>query len=523
MTLPLDRVPGLNALATGIATGTPDVSAFLPRTPDLASVAARAAAVTRAFRARALPAGADPRLAAAARGEAAVVLTGQQVGLFGGPLLTLAKALAAESLAEDLAAGGTRAEAAFWCASEDHDLVEVTRVVLPTREGPKDFGPAPAPLASNRSPVGALKIAGVADAGRILGEAAAGLGAPADEEARAALSEAHAGRSFREAFVATLSWLFDGSLPAVDAADGSDKPALVPLAVRLVKERARVRALLAERDAALAKAGHPLQVTTDAHALPLFVRDGSERLLLVETGGRLRLKGREGDYTAEDVAARLESGAWLPSFSALTRPLAASVLYPVGAAILGPAEVAYWAQSFPLFAWAGIEPPAVLLRPLVAVETPAARRLLARLGVSVADALEGDEALLRKRGAAEAKDDLARVVGARDRALADLEAARPGLLAVDAGLARAVEATRGNVAFAFGRLVEKTQTAAGRRDAVAREKVRRLVDELAPGGVLAERVYSVLPYLLKFGKAAVVGALRREARWNRPGLVEVPL
>ncbi len=523
MTLPLEKAPGLNAIALGLATGTPDVSAFLPRTPGLAAVAARAGAVVRAYRPRALPAGADPRLAAAARGESALVLTGQQVGLFGGPLLTLAKALAAESLAADLASAGTRATFGFWCASEDHDLVEVTRAVLPTREGPKDFGPDAAPLAANRAPVGAIRIADVADPGRILAEAAAGLGAPADDEAVAALSAAHAGATFKDAFVATLVWLLGGPVPSVDAADAADKPALVPLAVRLVKERADVRATLAARARALAEAGYPLQVTTDPASLPLFVREAGERLLLVESGAGLALKGRDGRYTADEVIARLESGAWLPSFSALTRPLAASVLYPVGAAVLGPAEVAYWAQSFPLFAWAGIEPPAVLLRPLVAVETAAARRLLGKLGLTLADVLDGEEALLRKRGAGEARDALARVAAARDRALADLDAARDDLLAVDPGLARAVAATKGNVAYAFGKLVAKTEAAAGRRDGHARDRVSRLVNELVPGGALAERVYSVLPYVLRSGREAVVSALRKEARWDRAGVVEVPL
>ena len=158
VTVPLDRVPGIPALARGLATGAPDVSEFLPRLPSRAAVAARAAAVRSAFRPRTLPAGADPRLAALARAERAAVLTGQQAGLFGGPHLTLVKAVAAEKIAADLSAAGTPASAAFWCAAEDHDLVEVTRVVLPTPEGPRDFGPDPAPLAANRAPVGALPI-----------------------------------------------------------------------------------------------------------------------------------------------------------------------------------------------------------------------------------------------------------------------------------------------------------------------------------------------------------------------------
>ncbi len=424
MTIPLDRAPGIPELARGLGTGTPDVSDFLPRAASLADVAAQAAAARRAFRPRTPGAGADARLADLARGERIAVLTGQQAGLFGGPHLTLAKAVAAEKLAADLSASGAPATAAFWCAAEDHDLVEVTRVVLPTPEGPHDFGPDPRPLASNRAPVGALPIA--ADVEALLAAAAADLGGPPDEDALAALREAHTGRTYREAFVRTLDWLLGGSLPVVDAADAADKPALVPLAVRLVRERRDVRALLQARDGALAKAGHPLQVRTDGAALPLFVRAGGERLLLVEDAGRIALKGREGTFTEEDVVARLEGGEWLPSFSALTRPLAASLLYPVGATVLGPAEVAYWAQGWPLFGWAGIVPPAVLLRPLVALETPAARRLLSRLDLTLADLLEGEEAVLRKKGAGSAGALLARVAAIRDGAARLSRGGAPG-------------------------------------------------------------------------------------------------
>ncbi|HQQ78735.1 MAG TPA: bacillithiol biosynthesis BshC, partial [Thermoanaerobaculia bacterium] len=459
--------------------------------------------------------------ARAARGERAAVLTGQQAGLFGGPHLTLVKAVAAEKIASDLSASGAPASAAFWCAAEDHDLVEVTRVVLPTPEGPRDFGPDPAALGANRAPVGALPIA--ADLDGILGAAAANAGGLPDEDALAALRTAHAGATYGAAFTRTLGWLLDGELPVVDAADPAEKPALVPLAVRLVRERRDVRARLEARGAALAKAGHPLQVKTDPAALPLFVRVGDERLLLVEETGRLALKSRDGTFAEEDVVARIESGDWLPSFSALTRPLAASVLYPVGATVLGPAEVAYWAQAWPLFEWAGLVPPAVLLRPFVAFETPSARRLLAKLDVSLADVLEGDDALLRRKGAGSARSLLARVAAIRARAAAELDAARPALVAVDPSLEKAVAVTREKLAYAFEKLVEKTEAAAGRADAQVAQQVRRLAGELLPDGKLAERLYPVLPYVLKLGRGAVVGALRRDLKWDEPGLQEIVL
>ena len=51
----------------------------------------------------------------------------------------------------------------------------------------------------------------------------------------------------------------------------------------------------------------------------------------------------------------------------------------------------------------------------------------------------------------------------------------------------------------------------------------RLAEEILPRGALAERVYSALPYALRFGRDALVGALRRELKWNEPGLQVIEL
>ena len=519
--IPLARVPGIPALARGLATGTPDVTAFLPDRPDLGAIVRRTHAVLAAFPSRRASPETDPRLAALVRGEHAAILAGQQAGLFGGPLLTLVKALAAERLASDLVSGGTAAGPSFWCASEDHDLAEVTRVVLPGPDGPMDFGPDVASVTGNRSPVGTLPV-GV-DVEALVAKAADRLAGPKDAEAAAALTAANRGRTFFEAFSATLAWLLGDSMPVLDAANPSDKPALVPLACRLVRERADVKRLLSERGRALEAAGYPLQVTSDPAALPLFARIGGDRLLLLEAGSRLSLKGRDGTFDASEVIERFSGGAWLPSFSALTRPLASSALLPVAATILGPSEIAYWAQSWPLFSWAGIVPPVIVPRPLVALVPAATARVLGKLGLTVEDVLGGEEAMLRKRGAGEARSLLQRLETIRENAIRALEGEEPALLAVDPSLEKALLLTREKTSFAFGKLVEKAAAAAGRADERTAAQVHRLLEEILPGGVLAERAYSALPYVLRFGREAVVGALRKELVWSQPGLQVIPL
>lgn len=520
MTVPLGTLPGIPLLARGHATGDPDVSRLLGERASVDAIAARAREVLRAFRPRA---GADAPLEALAAGERAAVLTGQQVGLLTGPLLTVVKALATVKVAEDVTAAGTPLAPVFWCASEDHDLVEVTRVPLPGPGGPVEAGPEAEPLARNRRPVGGLPVE--VDVAAILERARAEAGALADEESFEALRAAHAGETYRNAFVASLSWLLgEPALRFADAARAEEKPVLVPLAVRLVRERAAVRRLLETRAAELAAAGHALQVVSEPGALPLFAIVDGERLLLREREGALELKGRDGErFETENVVARFEAGEWLPSFSALSRPLAASTLYPVAATVLGPAELAYWGQMLPLFCWAGIVPPVLVPRPMAAPVTAAERKVLGRLGLTLADLFAGVDALLAERGAARAGGLLDELVALRDGALSGLDALAPRLAAVEAGLGKNVVATRENVRFAFERLADRARAAAGRADEAEVRQLRRLAASLAPGGRPAERLYPPLPWLLRHGRAGLVGPLREQLRWDVAGLQEIDL
>jgi len=515
--LPLAVVPGINSLAAGLVTGQPDVTAFLPDPPTLESVTRRASEVLARFRPRD-PAHADPELRAFTDGRVAGVVAGQQAGLFTGPLLTLVKAIAARKLAEAAAAVGAPAQALFWCASEDHDLAEVTRVPVPEAERMRELGPPAEPLAANRRPIGALPIE--LDVRAVLEQAAALIGQPPDPEAYQTLERLTAGRTYAQAFVDTLRWLLGEPQPVADAARAADKPDLLPLAERLLTERQTVKRLLDERAARLVAAGHPLQVTGDPQALPLFALVEGERYALHAAGERIALKGKPDAQPLEvaEVLDRFRSGAWLPSFSALTRPLAASVLYPVAASVLGPAEIAYWAQAHPLFAWAGVVPPVVVPRPMVALIEPSSRRLLDKLGLTLPELLEGADAVLLRRGAQRAGGVLAELADVKAEALARLDALGPRLQEVDGALAKALETTRGNIRFALEKLEERVAAAAGRSEEVLARQVQRLAVALAPDRRLAERAYTPLHYLLRYGRAGLAGPILAGLRWDTPGV-----
>src|SRR6266700_2143395 len=69
------------------------------------------------------------------RAGALAVVTGQQVGLFGGPVFSIYKALSAVKLADEARKLGISCVPIFWLATEDHDLEEVSQIRIPTLEG----------------------------------------------------------------------------------------------------------------------------------------------------------------------------------------------------------------------------------------------------------------------------------------------------------------------------------------------------------------------------------------------------
>ena len=68
------------------------------------------------------------------RQGAGVVVTGQQVGLFGGPLFTPHKAATALAQRPPATGDGPAHAAIFWLASEDHDFAEIDHVIFPARQ-----------------------------------------------------------------------------------------------------------------------------------------------------------------------------------------------------------------------------------------------------------------------------------------------------------------------------------------------------------------------------------------------------
>lgn len=455
-----------------------------------------------------------------------VVTTGQQAGLFTGPLYTVYKALTAIALAGRLERElGVPVLPVFWVASEDHDWAEVdhTHVVDASgavhRVGVAAADPRPIPVAE-RTLLGDVESA--------LHELAhrSGMSGVDAEKIRDILDAYRPGALVAGAFAATLAELFAPfDLLLTDAADPELKAASVPVLRRELHRAAEHERLLRQRADRLLDAGYHEQVTLIHGATNLFLRTpaGRERLMRRGDGWVTRESGTP--LSPAEAAALLEREAGRLSPNALLRPVVESAVFPVLAYVGGPGEIAYLAQARPLFDAAGVGMPVIAPRASFLLVRPSVDRALAALGLQVDDLSLPRDELLTRLVRERIPGDVAGALGELRAALAERYAALLDAASrVDPTLAGPIGTAR-NLSLLQAEDAERKIVRRLRR--VRRDLSDRL-DEvrgaLLPLGEPQERVLNAVPFLAAEGRGLLARLLDAvEAPWPEPGPADVDL
>ena len=508
--IPYSKYPGLSPLFHDFLAGLPE---FYPDPPTLDAAARRGKELlARGGRAK-VPASAFRHRGGKAigmaedlvAGRAVAVSTGQQVGVFTGPAFTLMKALDTIHIAGELSKRGVPAVPVFWALTDDHDLQEIARVAFPTHEGPQEFVLEGADR-QNRQPVGRLpipeRVREVVDALRADKTHAH---PDADRILDAFAARSAPGTSYGEAFIETLLDIVEPEpLLVLDPLIPEARPATVEFFLELAGKAPKVTATLRDTVARLERGGK---------VIPAPLPEGYSFFLIDKEGRR-----RATDLA--DAVRRMRSGEAFPSGDVITRPVLKSYLIPMAASILGAAEIAYHAQSLPIFELMGITPPVLLPRTHVIARGPAERRLAAQLGIPEEDLLQPPAAVAA--ATVPQADAVARIAETTSNELAAL---RPELEGLDATLAGALENTTKKIAYQFEQLAERARKAAERKGDVTTNRRKRLSSSLLPSldSIPAERVYTPLSAMLAFGKEDVLEGFRRVAGTGPAGAAIIDL
>lgn len=434
----------------------------------------------------------------------AVVVTGQQTGLFGGPLYTLTKAVAASLWAERLVEAGRPAIAVFWMATEDHDYREVARASFPLPAGAPgedllelDLGDDPTPLL----PVGMRALGSGVD--ELLEQLRASMPGERFAEWIERLASwyrpnARFGEAFARLFADLLGercpLLLDAMLPAVKEAER-------PWLEKIVAGHEQILALQAERDRAIEAAGYSLQVSPQAGASPLFYLHGMERRRLSLDGDQVFLRGEDGFSEAKSwLEQAVSENPAVVSPGVLARPAIQDAILGTHLQVLGPGEVSYMPQVAPLYDYLGVAAPRVAIRPHALVLGRHQIDKLEGIGLELAQLLAADLDLDQALGGEHGDELVAGAIADIGKRLDELETSA---LAVDPTLAGPLAKTRSNIDGALRGFAAKAAKAVARRDQVSRQRAEALRKACRPGGNLQERVVASAYFPGKYGEGFV--------------------
>jgi bacillithiol biosynthesis cysteine-adding enzyme BshC len=462
------------------------------------------------------PAAVRARVDDLCRPEGLAVCTGQQTGLFGGPLFTLYKALTAVAWAHRLEQNLRRPVVPlFWMASEDHDILEADHVDLADRsanlaqirhtawESPDGFMPANLQLGP--------AIRDTLDRLRAL--------LPATEFSDAvcgALASAYApDRTLARAFAHWMTHLLgETGLVLVDAADPGLKRMAAGVFRRELEEAPRTSRAIVEVSQSLRASGYPAQIEARPDGVNCFLLERGRRPLVRDAAGfRLRDTGEVRPAASLYRAAEESPERFSPNVA--LRPIVQDTLFPTLAYVAGPGELAYFAQLRSVYAAFDVPMPVIVPRATLSLLEPRIAQLLARfrLGLHDLTAESGQLAsrILRDQLPPDLENTLAVARQGVDEIFGRVGAA---VAALDPTLKATAGQTAGHIKGHLDQLAKKAVQALKRREADTTQQLQRLRGALMPGGKLQERVYPALPYLVKYG-FEFVGTLRE--RITGPG------
>lgn len=321
-------------------------------------------------------------------GNTIAIITGQQLGLFSGPLYTLYKTITTIKLSKKLSEEYPEYNfvPVFWLEGDDHDFNEVKTIsVLNNENNLIDISYNDGIEEElNRGSIGQLKFND--NINLVFEELKISL---RETEFKSSLLDLLKtiylpGKTFLESFKELMYNLFDQyGLIIFNPLDSNVKKILKPIFKKAINDFQFHSMALVERSAELEEIYH---AQVKVKAINLFYIDENERLLIEPTEtGELRLKGKRKKFSFEEMKNLVENFPEKFSPNVLLRPICQDYLFSTGFYIAGPGEISYFAQVNPLYEFFSIEEPFIYPRASATIVEKGVNQVLAKYNLSVLD------------------------------------------------------------------------------------------------------------------------------------------
>lgn len=412
------------------------------------------------------------------------IITGQQPGLFTGPVFTIYKALSAIIISERLSNSRHQFVPLFWNASEDHDFGEMNHIHV--MDGDEllriDY-----PLREEGS-VSEIKLDQEKIAEMIL-----------------RINEATPNTEFKDSILEKIKNLSNqsknlgdffsrimlnllGEYGLILIEPKYLRKMMIPLFKKMIDNPARCSEILNETGARLKELGYSPSIHKKANLCNFFV----ERKNVIYEGN-FRIGGHA--YSRNRLLHLLEKSPLSFSANAVTRPITQDYVLPTYAYVAGPSEVAYLAQLKQIYREFGVQMPVIYPRFGATVIENKVLKVLDKYRLKIFD-LRSPQPLLKRLAATKIKP----VFNSSRKKLQDIfQDIEETALRINGSLVDSCQASQGRVLKEIGVLENKLTRSLKKQNVIVERQIQKAANNIFPENDLQERKINLLEYLIKFG------------------------
>lgn len=430
------------------------------------------------------------------------VVTGQQLGIYGGPLYTFYKLITAIKLCNHLKEiyQDYNFVPVFWMEGDDHDFEEVRsfNILNLSNEIVQLSYDDKLPPETNRGSVGSQVFNSDIDA----------LNKKLEEILRdndfkhsllRLLSSAYCeGRTFKQSFRQLLFSMFDEfGIVLFDPQLKEVKQLLKDIFRKEVLEFRKHTDTLVRRSARLDEIYH---AQVKVNPVNLFYHDDDGRYLLEPVDDVFRLKGKRRRFTADELLRLIDSSPERFSPNVLLRPVCQDYLFPTAFYVAGPSEVSYFAQLIPLYEFFGVTQPLLYPRSSATILEQGIKNVLEKYNLTYTDLFHDmdrlHERVLKSLTMTETDAEFERTLRTMGEAMDSLS---QKLSQIDKTLTDSVEKTREKMLQGVELLKNKAVAAEKKKHESMIRQLTKASNNLYPNSNLQERELNFIYFAHKYG------------------------
>jgi bacillithiol biosynthesis cysteine-adding enzyme BshC len=433
--------------------------------------------------------------------ETVAVVSGQQAGLFTGPLYTIYKALSAVKLTECLKGRGFKAVPVFWIATEDHDFLEVSNAFVIGKEGGLVEVRNEPKRCYENLPVGYVKLDDSIK--QTIDELFNEL--PHTEftdELRQMIEKSWvSGVDYGDAFARMLTKIIGKyGIILLCPLDERLKKLATSVYVNAIKKSDEIVSALRKRSEELVSEGYHAQVLINEDYFPLFyqAKNRTRHALKKTAEGTYKTKDIDREFTLNELAELAEKEPHRFSPSVVLRSVVQDYLLPTVCYFGGAAEIAYFAQSGEVYR--------ILERPITTIFH---RQSFSFIESKHAKTLERYDLTLQEKLIPEIVEkylasDTAKVFADTEETInTELNKLERSLFTVDQTLAENSIRQRQKILYHLGSMRHKFHKAQMRKDETIKRQIETAFVSLMPHKHLQERTLNIATILNKYGIYAI--------------------